>query len=63
VTTATLPPTDALAAVLLGCSARQIWRLIDLGRELGVYRLGRLVRFTKSIVDALLGGDRTPGRA
>jgi hypothetical protein len=39
-------------ARLMQCSARHIWRQIDLGRVPGIIRCGRLVRISKHIADA-----------
>jgi excisionase family DNA binding protein len=41
-------------AALLKCSARHVRRLVDAGDIPGVIRLGRLVRFHRSIVDEWL---------
>jgi excisionase family DNA binding protein len=49
-------------AALLQCSPRHIWRMCDLNRIPGRIRFGRLVRFSRVVVDAWLlgekGGDR-----
>jgi excisionase family DNA binding protein len=45
-------------ARLAQCSERHIWRLIDLGRIPGVIRIGRLVRISRKLADAWLGGEQ-----
>jgi excisionase family DNA binding protein len=69
-TTATAPEQAAAPATytvpdiaqLTQSSERHIWRLADQGKIPGrVKGLGRLVRFSRSAVDAWLGG-RTGGR-
>jgi excisionase family DNA binding protein len=62
-----LPPTGTYTveniAKLTQSSARHIWRLVDRGVIPGrIKGLGRLVRFSKSAVDAWLSGQK-PGRA
>ncbi len=63
-TTAPTTYTVADIARLTQSSTRHIFRLIDMGKVPGrVKGLGRLVRFSRSAVDAWLGGDRTLARA
>jgi excisionase family DNA binding protein len=42
-------------ARLTQSSERHIWRQLDLGRIPGVIRCGRLVRFSRRIIDEWLG--------
>jgi predicted DNA-binding transcriptional regulator AlpA len=50
-------------ARLAQSSERHVWRLIDQGLVPGrIKGLGRLVRFSRAVVDAWLAGDRTAGR-
>ena len=57
------PPTPATytvpdIALLTQSSPRHIWRLIDQGKIPGrINGLGRLVRFSKSAIDAWLAGQ------
>ena len=44
-------------AALLQCSTRHIWRMCDLNKIPGRIRFGRLVRFSRVVVDAWLGGE------
>jgi excisionase family DNA binding protein len=49
--------TVAQIAALAQASERHIWRLVDQGKVPGrIKGLGRLVRFSKSAVDAWLSG-------
>jgi excisionase family DNA binding protein len=43
-------------ATLLQCSERHVWRLSDQNKIPGKLRLGRLVRFARTQVDAWLAG-------
>jgi excisionase family DNA binding protein len=43
-------------AALLQCSERHVWRLSDQNKIPGKFRLGRLVRFSRTQVDAWLAG-------
>lgn len=53
-----LPPTEAATydaddlAVLLKCSVRKIWRMRDANELPACLRLGRLVRWPKSVIDS-----------
>lgn len=72
-TTATLLPADAPAAVLLDvravsalldCSTRHVYRLADAGRMPPPLRLGALVRWNRqSILDWIAAGCPSDGRA
>jgi excisionase family DNA binding protein len=42
---------------MLQCSQRHIWRQIDLDAIPGKFLVGRLVRFSRTIVDAWLAGQ------
>jgi len=46
--------TVANLAELLRCSERHIWRMCDLNKIPGKIRFGRLVRFSRAVVDAWL---------
>jgi excisionase family DNA binding protein len=45
-------------ARLLQCSERHIWRQIDLNAIPGKICVGRLVRFSRSVVDKWLAGEK-----
>jgi excisionase family DNA binding protein len=49
--------TVADLARLLQCSERHVWRQIDLGAIPGKILFGRLVRFSRAVVDAWLAGQ------
>jgi excisionase family DNA binding protein len=44
-------------AGLLQCSPRHVWRQLDLNKIPGVIRCGRLVRFSRSVIDRWLAGQ------
>jgi predicted DNA-binding transcriptional regulator AlpA len=51
-------------ALLAKASERHIWRLADQDKIPGrIKGLGRLVRYSRSAVDAWLAGNRTAGKA
>lgn len=49
-------------AELLDCSPRHVYRLSDAGRMPGPVRLGALVRWNKTIIDAWVAGGCKPVR-
>ena len=49
-------------ARLLQCSERHVWRLADANKIPGKLRIGRLVRFSRQLVDAWLAGQANPTR-
>jgi len=49
-------------ARLLQCSERHVWRLADRGAIPGQLRIGRLVRYARSVVDRWIA-DGCPTRA
>jgi excisionase family DNA binding protein len=52
---------DQLAGILQ-CSPRHLWRQIDLNKIPGKIRCGRLVRFSRAVIDAWLAGEKGVGR-
>jgi excisionase family DNA binding protein len=50
-------------AQLLKCSERHVWRQLDRGKVPGVIRCGKLVRFSRKIVDGWLSGERRVDRS
>jgi excisionase family DNA binding protein len=49
-------------AGMLQCSERHVWRLADANKIPGKLRIGRLVRFSRQLVDAWLAGQASPTR-
>ena len=70
-TTATSPPADAptaqlldvrAVALLLDCSTRHVYRLSDAGRMPAPVRLGALIRWRRTDLDAWIAGGCRPCR-
>jgi excisionase family DNA binding protein len=49
-------------AKLLQCSERHVWRLADADAIPGKLRIGRLVRFARSVIDAWIAAGCKPVR-